>query len=92
MKSKLLIKVFLTKFFVAFRQLISDEVHFKLLFRVIFGCALDLDDMDSFAQVLQSVVDMGCEDYNELAERTLHYINNKLQTESTIRAYEKMFG
>lgn len=55
------------------------------------GYALDLDEKDAFVQALQCVVDMGCEDFNCLAERTLKYINNKLQTESAIRAYEKMF-
>lgn len=55
------------------------------------GYALDLEEKDAFVQALQCVVDMGCEDFNGLAERTLHYINNKLQTESAIRAYEKMF-
>lgn len=55
------------------------------------GYALDLNDKDAFVQALQGVVDMGCEDFNGLSERTLHYINDKLQTESAIRTYEEMF-
>ena len=43
MKFKILIKVLLTKFFIAFPQLISDEAHSKLLFRVMFGYTPDLE-------------------------------------------------
>ena len=42
MKFKILIKVLLMKFFVIFPQLISDENHSKMLFRVIFGYTPDL--------------------------------------------------
>lgn len=42
MKRKILIKVLLMKFFEAFPQLISDEAHAKLLFRVMFGYTPDL--------------------------------------------------
>lgn len=43
MKFKILIKVFLIKFFMVFPQLISDEEHSKLLFRVMFGYTPDLE-------------------------------------------------
>ncbi len=43
MKFKILIKVLLTKFYVAFPRLISDEAHSKLLFRVMFGYTPDLE-------------------------------------------------
>ena len=43
MKFRILIKVLLTKFFIAFPQLISDEAHSKLLFRVMFGYTPDLE-------------------------------------------------
>lgn len=36
MKFKTFMKAFLMKFFVVFPQLISDEAHSKLLFRVVF--------------------------------------------------------
>lgn len=42
MKLKILIKVLLMRFFEAFPQLISDEAHAKLLFRVMFGYTPDL--------------------------------------------------
>lgn len=42
MKRKILIKVLLMRFFEAFPQLISDEAHAKLLFRVMFGYTPDL--------------------------------------------------
>lgn len=43
MKFKILIKVLLTKFFIVFPQLLSDEAHSKLLFRVMFGDTPDLE-------------------------------------------------
>ena len=43
MKFKILIKVFLIKFFMVFPQLISDEEHSKLLFKVMFGYIPDLE-------------------------------------------------
>lgn len=55
------------------------------------GYALDLNEKDAFVQVLQSIVDMNIEEYNILAMKTLKYINNKLQTEDTVKAYERMF-
>lgn len=42
MKFKILIKVLLMKFFIIFPQLISDENHSRMLFRVIFGYTPDL--------------------------------------------------
>lgn len=42
-KQKILVKVLLTKFFMEFPQLISDETHSKLLYRVMFGDILDLE-------------------------------------------------
>lgn len=42
MKIRILIKVILIKFFERFPQLITDEAHSKLLFRVMFGYTLDL--------------------------------------------------
>lgn len=44
MKIKILVKVILIKFFERFPQLITDEAHSKLLFRVMFGYTLDLDN------------------------------------------------
>lgn len=43
MKFKILIKVLLTKFYMKFPRLISDEGHSKLLFRVMFGYTPDLE-------------------------------------------------
>lgn len=42
MKIRILIKVILIKFFERFPQLITDEAHSKLLFKVMFGYTLDL--------------------------------------------------
>ena len=55
------------------------------------GYALDLDAKDAFVQAVQGVVDMDCEDFNALAERTTRYIHGKLKTEDTIKKYEEMF-
>lgn len=44
MKIKILIKVILIKFFERFPKLITDEAHSKLLFKVMFGYTLDLDN------------------------------------------------
>ena len=44
MKIRILIKVILIKFFERFPQLITDEAHSKLLFKVMFGYTLDLDN------------------------------------------------
>lgn len=57
----------------------------------VAGYALDLDEKNVFVQALQCIVDMGYDEFNALAERTFHYINGKLKTESTIHEYENMF-
>lgn len=44
MKVRILIKVLLIKFFERFPQLITDEAHSKLLFMVMFGRTLDIDN------------------------------------------------
>lgn len=55
------------------------------------GYAIDLEQKESYVQALQSVVDMDDENFKGFAERTLQYINKKLQTEKTICEYEVMF-
>ncbi len=44
MKVKILIKVILIKFFTLFPQLISDETHSKMLFRLMFGYTPDFNN------------------------------------------------
>ena len=44
MKIRILIKVILIKFFERFPHLITDEAHSKLLFKVMFGYTLDLNN------------------------------------------------
>lgn len=55
-KSRVFLRVLLTKFFMRFPHLISDENHAKLLFRVIFGYSLDIENPKTMNEYICSTM------------------------------------